>query len=151
MDREYYFADFLIIMAAIVWVGYMISQKFLSQKYGAQSLNFLVYAIATLVLVSTVKGNEFITAGLDAWLALIFCGINTLLAYGALAEAVKYLPLSLISVIISLNPLITLLGMKILPAMGFANLQPDLVGMLGYCGGAVAVSGVTLVVYRSNA
>jgi len=151
MNREYYFADFLIIMASIVWVGYMISQKFLSRNYGAQSLNFLVYAIATLVLVSTVKWNEFITAGLDAWLALIFCGINTLLAYGALAEAVKYIPLSLISVIISLNPLITLLGMKFLPSMGFANLQPDSVGMLGYWGGAIAVTGVMLVVYRSNA
>jgi len=151
MSREYYFADFLIMMAAIVWVGYMISQKFLSQKYGAQSLNFLVYAIATLVLVGAVEWSEFTSAGFNAWLALSFCGVNTLLAYGALAEAVKYLPLSLISVIISLNPLITLLGMKILPAMGFANLQPDLVGMLGYWGGAVAVSGVTLVVYRSNA
>ena len=74
-----------------------------------------------------------------------------MLAYGALAEAVKYLPLSLISVIISLNPLITLLGMKILPAMGFANLQPDPVGMLGCWGGAMAVTGVTLVVYRPNA
>ena len=151
MSREYYFADFLIIMAAIVWVGYMISQKFLSQKYGAQSLNFLVYAIATFVLVGAVEWSEFASAGFNAWLALSFCGVNTLLAYGALAEAVKYLPLSLISVIISLNPLITLLGMKILPAIGFANLQPDLVGMLGYWGGAIAVSGVTLVVYKSNA
>ncbi|MEC9423305.1 MAG: DMT family transporter, partial [Nitrospinota bacterium] len=150
MSGEYYFSDFLIIMAAIVWVGYMISQKFLSQKYGAQSLNFLVYAIATIVLVGAVEWSEFISAGLNAWLALSFCGINTLLAYGALAEAVKYLPLSLISVIISLNPLITLLGMKILPSMGFANLQPDPVGIWGYWGGAIAVTGVTLVVYKSN-
>ena len=66
MSREYYFADFLIIMAAIVWVGYMISQKFLSQKYGAQSLNFLVYAIATLVLVGAVEWSEFGSAGFNA-------------------------------------------------------------------------------------
>ena len=151
MNREYYFADFLIIMAAIVWVGYMISQKFLSKNYGAQSLNLLVYGIATFVLVGTVEWSEFTTAGLNSWLALSFCGVNTLLAYGALAEAVKYLPLSLISVIISLNPLITLLGMKILPPMGFANLQPDPVGLWGYWGGAIAVTGVALVVYRSNA
>ena len=150
MSREYYFADFLIIMAAIAWVGYMISQKFLSRYYGAQSLNLLVYAIATFILVGTVEWSEFISARLNAWLALSFCGINTLLAYGALAEAVKYLPLSLISVIISLNPLITLLGMKILPSMGFANLQPDPVGIWGYWGGAIAVTGVTLVVYKSN-
>ena len=150
MSSDYYFADFLIIMAAIVWVGYMISQKFLSREYGAQSLNFLVYTVATVALIGTVEWSEFVSAGFNAWLALILCGINTLLAYGALAEAVKYIPLSLISVIISLNPLITLVGMKILPAMGFANLQPDPIGMVGYFGGAIAVTGVTLVVYRSN-
>ena len=151
MNREYYFSDFLIIMAAIVWVGYMISQKFLNQNYGAQSLNLLVYAIATIILLGTVEWHEFILAGLNTWLALACCGINTLLAYGALAEAVKYIPLSIISVIISLNPLITLLAMKILPATGFANLQPDPVGIMGYWGGAIAVTGVTLVVYRPNA
>ena len=150
MSSDYYFADFLIIMAAIVWVGYMISQKFLSREYGAQSLNFLVYTVATVALIGTVEWSEFVSAGFNAWLALILCGINTLLAYGALAEAVKYIPLSLISVIISLNPLITLVGMKILPAIGFANLQPDPVGMVGYFWGAIAVTGVTLVVYRSN-
>jgi drug/metabolite transporter (DMT)-like permease len=151
MSSEYYFADFLIIMSAIVWVGYMISQKFLSREYGAQSLNFLVYTVATVMLVGTVEWFEFATAGLNAWWALIFCGVNTLIAYGALAEAVKYIPLALISVIISLNPLITLIGMKILPAIGFANLQPDPVGMVGYFGGAIAVNGVVLVVYKANA
>jgi drug/metabolite transporter (DMT)-like permease len=150
MSSDYYFADFLIIMAALVWVGYMISQKLLSREHGAQSLNFLVYTVATVTLIGTVEWSEFASAGDNACWALVFCGVNTLVAYGALAEAVKYIPLALISVIISLNPLITLIGMEILPAMGFANLQPDPIGIIGYFGGAIAISGVALVVYRSN-
>ena len=145
---DYFYANFLIVLAALVWVGYMVSQKFLSRQYGAQSLNLLVYAVATLTLIGGVEWADFTRAGLTAWLSLIFCGFNTLLAYGTLAEAVKYIPLALISVIISLNPLITLLGMKILPEIGFAGLQTDPVGSLGYFGGAVAVTGVVLVVYR---
>lgn len=145
---DYYYADFLIVLAGMVWVGYMVSQKFLSRQYGAQSLNLLVYAVAVFTLIGGVDWANFTSAGLTAWLSLIFCGINTLLAYGALAEAVKYIPLALISVIISLNPLITLLGMKILPEMGFAGLQPDPIGSLGYWGGVIAVTGVVLVVYR---
>ena len=150
MSGEYYFADLLIIMAAVVWVGYMVSQKFLSQDHGAQSLNFLIYATATFALVGTVDWAEFGSAGFNAWLAIVFCAINTLLAYGALAEAVKYLPLALISVIISLNPLITLISMKYLPATGFAGLQPDSVGLIGYWGGGIAVTGVILVVYKAT-
>jgi len=145
---DYFYANFLIVLAALVWVGYMVSQKFLSRQYGAQSLNLLVYAVATLTLIGGVEWADFTRAGLTAWLSLIFCGFNTLLAYGTLAEAVKYIPLALISVIISLNPLITLWGMKILPEIGFAGLQADPVGSLGYFGGAVAVTGVVLVVYR---
>ena len=145
---DYYYADFLIILAGLVWVGYMVSQKFLSRQYGAQSLNLLVYAVATLTLIGGVEWEDFTRAGLTSWLSMIFCGINTLLAYGALAEAVKYIPLALISLIISLNPLITLLGMKFLPAMDFFGLQPDPIGAVGYCGGMVAVAGVVLVVYR---
>ena len=145
---EYYYANFLIFLAALVWVGYMVSQKILSRQYGAQSLNLLVYAVATLTLIGGVEWADFTRAGLTPWLSLIFCAVNTLLAYGALAEAVKYIPLALISVIISLNPLITLLGMKILPEIGFAGLQSDPVGSLGYFGGAIAVTGVVLVVYR---
>ena len=145
---EYYYANFLIVLAALVWVGYMVSQKILSRQYGAQSLNLLVYAVATLTLIGGVEWADFTRAGLTAWLSLIFCAVNTLLAYGALAEAVKYIPLALISVIISLNPLITLWGMKILPEIGFAGLQSDPVGSLGYFGGAIAVTGVVLVVYR---
>ena len=147
---DFYYADFLIVLAGMVWVGYMVSQKFLSRQYGAQSLNLLVYAVATFTLIGGVDWADFTSAGLTAWLSLIFCGINTLLAYAALAEAVKYIPLALISVIISLNPLITLLGMKILPEMGFAGLQPDPIGSLGYWGGVVAVTGVVLVVYRQR-
>ncbi len=145
---EYYYANFLIVLAALTWVGYMVSQKFLSRQYGAQSLNLLVYAVATIVLIAGVDWADFSRAGLTAWWALIFCAINTLLAYGALAEAVKHIPLALISVIISLNPLITLWGMKVLPEMGFAGLQADPVGSLGYLGGAIAVIGVVLVVYH---
>ena len=148
---DYFYANFLIVLAALVWVGYMVSQKFLSRQYGAQSLNLLVYAVATLTLIGGVEWADFTRAGLTAWLSLIFCGFNTLLAYGTLAEAVKYIPLALISVIISLNPLITLWGMKILPQIGFAGLQADPVGSLGYFGGVVAVTGVVLVVYRVTA
>ena len=148
--RDYYYADFLIVLAGLVWVGYMVAQKFLSRKYGAQSLNLLVYAVATLTLIGGVEWTDFMRAGLTAWLSMIFCGINTLLAYGALAEAVKYIPLALISLIISLNPLITLLGMNILPEMGFAGLQADPIGSMGYMGGIIAVGGVVLVVYRQK-
>jgi len=71
--------------------------------------------------------------------------MNTLLAYGALAEAVECVSLSLISTLITLNPLITLGGMWVLNTFWAESLPAENVGWTGYLGGAVAVGGVTVV------
>ena len=40
--------------------------------------------------------------------------------------------------------------MNVLPEMGFAGLQVDPIGSMGYIGGVIAVAGVVLVVYRGE-
>ena len=77
-------------------------------------------------------------------------GLNTLLAYGALAEAVECIPLSVISILITLNPLITLSGMWVLTAFGVGLLSAENISWHGYLGGIIAVSGVVLVVASSR-
>ena len=77
-------------------------------------------------------------------------GLNTLLAYGALAEAVECIPLSLISILITLNPLITLGGMLVLTTFGISLLPEENIRWHGYLGGLIAVSGVVLVVAFSR-
>ena len=146
-DPELYsFANGYIFFAAIVWVGYMVCQKSLSVSYGAQQLNLLVYATATVVLLPLVRWGDFIGGSAEGWAIMIFLSINTLLAYGALAESVKHIPLWLISIIIVLNPIITLLGMLVLPGFSSGWLEPETIATVGYTGALIAVSGVVLVV-----
>jgi drug/metabolite transporter (DMT)-like permease len=63
-----------------------------------------------------------------------------------LAEAVECIPLSIISILITLNPLITLSGMWMLTTLGVEALPVENIRWYGYLGGIVAVSGVVLVV-----
>ncbi|HAX45507.1 MAG TPA: hypothetical protein DCX78_01595, partial [Nitrospina sp.] len=121
-----------------------------SAKYSAQNLNLLVYAVAAIALIPLVEWNEFLKGGFAGWLLLIVLGLNTLLAYGALAEAVECIPLSLISILITLNPLITLSGMWILNALVVETLPMENISGSGYMGGAIAVGGVVLVVASSQ-
>ncbi|MBJ79391.1 MAG: hypothetical protein CMH80_06740, partial [Nitrospinae bacterium] len=65
-------------------------------------------------------------------------------------EAVECIPLSLISILITLNPLITLSGMWILNALGVETLPMENISGSGYMGGAIAVGGVVLVVASSQ-
>jgi drug/metabolite transporter (DMT)-like permease len=143
---SYTSATVYVMTAAAAWVLYMVCQKILSRDYQAQSLNLLVYGTAALVLAFKVPWEDFIGVDAASWLFLIFLGVNTLLAYGALAEAITLIPISLISILISLNPLITLGAMLILPEISDGKLPPDPTGTLGYIGAAIAVVGVVLVV-----
>lgn len=138
----------LLISAAVAWVVYMTCQKILSRDFAAQSLNLLVYGVAALVLIPQVDWQQFATLGTATWGLLCFLGFNTLIAYGALAEAVKLIPLTTISILVALNPLITLLGMEIVPRLGPGWLAPESIGFWGYAGAMTAVGGVVLAVFR---
>jgi drug/metabolite transporter (DMT)-like permease len=137
-----------IFFAAAIWVLYISCQKTLSRSYGAQSLNLLVYGVAAVVLVTKVEWAEFLGIGWKDWLLLVILGINTLLAYGALAEAVKCIPLTIISPVITMNPMITLMAMLVLPQFSSGSLVPETIGTGGYIGAVVAIVGVVLVIVK---
>ena len=134
--------------AALLWVGYMVLQKKLASAYEAQSLNLLVYGTASVVLIPAVVWSDFNTSHVPGWGLMIFLGLNTLLAYGFLAEAVKYIPLWLLSVVITLNPFITLGVMHILPVIWPGLVTPEMIGLWGYIGACVAIGGVVMVIRK---
>ncbi len=148
-DTELYSSSTVyIVFAAVVWVLYISCQKILSRSYSAQMLNLLVYGVAALVLVAKVQWSEFSGIGWRGGTLLVVLGVNTLLAYGALAEAVKYIPLTVISPVITLNPLITLTAMLVLPQFSGGLLIPETIETGGYVGAIIAVTGVVLVLVR---
>ncbi len=141
-------ATVYVVLAAVVWVVYISFQKILSRDHSSQMLNLLVYGVASLALMSTVTWPEFSGLGWQGWVLLVVLGINTLLAYGALAEAVKYIPLTVISPVITLNPLITMSAMLVVPQFSGGLLVPENIGTGGYLGAVIAVTGVVLVLAK---
>jgi drug/metabolite transporter (DMT)-like permease len=137
-----------MVAAAVLWVGYMVCQKKLSVSYKAQTLNLLVYGTAALVLIPTAVWSDFNNTHIGSWVLMVFLGVNTLLAYGCLAEAVNYIPLWLISVVITLNPFITLIAMQVLSVMAPGWVEPEVIGLWGYIGASIAISGVVTVIRK---
>jgi len=137
-----------IVAAAVLWVGYMVFQKKLAVTHKAQDLNLLVYGTAALVLIPTVVWTEFNNPNFGSWLLMVFLGVNTLLAYGCLAEAVNYIPLWMISVVITLNPFITLTAMSLLSVLAPGWVEPEVIGVWGYIGASIAIFGVVMVIRK---
>jgi RarD protein len=137
-----------MVAAAVLWAGYMVFQKKLSVSYEAHYLNLLVYGTAALVLIPVAIWTDFNNSNLGSWALMIFLGVNTLLAYGCLAEAVNHIPLWLISVVITLNPFITLVVMHILPLVAPDWVAPEIIGLWGYIGACTAICGVVMVLRK---
>jgi len=137
-----------MVAAAVLWVGYMVFQKKLATAHKAQHLNLLVYGTAALVLIPVASWTDFNNPHFGSWLLMIFLGVNTLLAYGCLAEAVNYIPLWLISVVITINPFITLTAMSLLSVMAPGWVEPEIIGWWGYIGASIAIFGVVMVIRK---
>ncbi|CAH3902359.1 Permease of the drug/metabolite transporter (DMT) superfamily [Enterobacter asburiae] len=73
--------------AATVWVSYGVAQKVLLRRLASQQILFLLYTLCTIALLPLAKPG--VISQLSDWqlACLIFCGLNTLVGYGALASS----------------------------------------------------------------
>lgn len=132
----------LLIFASIGWAFYGLAQKQLSGRLQPQQILAFVYLGAVAVLAPVASPGKLGNLNaLQLW-ALLFCGINTLLAYGAFAEAVKHWAVTRVGAVLSLTPLFTLISMMLAE-----RLLPQLVRPEGLNG--VAVFGALIVVSGS--
>ena len=132
-----------IVVGAVSWTAYAALQKLVVARGASpQDLNLVLYLLPCLVLWPWVEWDALAALSPAWWGLMAFLGLNTLLAYGALGEALKRLPAHEVSLIIICNPLITLVTMAVLTALEVSWIAPDRVGLTGYLAGGVVVLGV---------
>jgi drug/metabolite transporter (DMT)-like permease len=135
-----------IILSGISWATFSILQKMLVQKHNPNHLNLLIYALCALAFLPFVDFRTLPLLDLVDWLILIFLGLNTLFSYAALALALKYAEANKVSVIITLNPIITFILMAVLDFVNVSWILPENFTLLSLLGAAVVFAGATIVV-----
>lgn len=115
-----------------------------------QQINLLIYILAVFVLAPLADFKILPDLGIGAWALMIFLGVNTLVAYGALGEALKRIPASHVSVIISANPLLTITIMTILRYQQVQWIETDIIDWRGYMGATLVVTGVICAVRKAK-
>lgn len=140
----------LILFGALAWTCYAIFQKMAVKKFDPMQLNLVLFGLPALLLTPFVAFEKFVLLTTGDWLLLLFLGLNTLGAYGALSYALKYLEANKISVIITLNPMITFVVMAILSKKQVSWIQPETFTILTVVGALTVLSGVILTVIRKR-
>ena len=136
----------VVIGSAVAWVFYGAFQKMLVRQYHPQSLNLIIYGLPIFLLIPFIDIGSLAKLSFGMWLVMIYLGINTLLAYGFLAEAFKNLEANKVAIIITMNPIITITTMLILTFLEVSWIEPERIGFLGIVAALLVVSGAILAV-----
>jgi len=141
-DNEETFGVVVVIVAAITWAAYALLQKKLLASFSSVQILFLIYVVSILVLLPFIKpGSLLQLTQLQLWL-LVFCCINTLIAYGCFAEAMNLWDASKVSATLALAPLFTIGSLKLVV---FFNPHYEFSDRLGF----LALGGALLLVIGS--
>lgn len=137
---------FFVIFGGISWSVFSIHQKILVRTFNPNHLNLFIYGFASLMFISFVDFKAVPSLSLGDYFLLVFLGLNTLLAYGSLALALKYAEANKISVIITLNPIITFITMALLEVSAVTWIAYENFTFLSLVGAAIVFGGAVLVI-----
>jgi drug/metabolite transporter (DMT)-like permease len=135
-----------IIFGGVMWAIYAVFQKKLILSFDPLELNLVLFGIPALAYSPFVNYANIIHAPISDWMLLLFVGFNTLIAYGSLAYAFKYMEANKISAVITLNPLITFGLMAIFTSVGVKWIAPEKYAIISITGALSVIIGTILTV-----
>lgn len=135
-----------VVVAAMAWVIYAAFQKTLVKTYPAQQLNLFLFALPIILFLPFIKPSGFIVLSFSNWMLLSYLGLNTLIAYGSLAMAFKYIEANKISIIVTLNPIITFIIMGLLAYFEVTWIEPELLTTKGIIAAFLVIGGAVTAV-----
>ena len=143
-DDEESIGVMIVVVAAITWTAYALLQKKLLGSFSSVQILFLIYVVSILVLLPFITPSSLLRlTQLQFWL-LVFCCINTLIAYGCFAEAMNLWDASKVSATLALAPLFTNGSLKLVVFFNPDYAFSDRLGFLALSGALLLMIGSVL-------
>ena len=131
----------LMVMAALTWAVYGLAQKRLLEWFRPQQVLWLLYVGAIVVLLPPASLGAVRHLNMLQFWMLAFCCLNTLIAYGAFAEALECWEVSRVSAVTMVSPLITIASSWLVEHFVPGLLTPDRLNALSLLGALLVVGG----------
>lgn len=140
---DYTLGILLIVVASVTWAGYALAQKQLLNTLASEQIMLLIYVAGAVIFLPTARPAALLELdGFNLFL-LAFATLNTLLAYGAFAEALDHWEASRVSAVLSITPLLTLLFAFLL-GLVTPRVSAEPLNFLSVCGALLVVTGSML-------
>jgi len=123
---EQSFGLLLVLVAAFSWAAYALAQKQLLMQLKSQQVMWLIYLAGAISFLPATEFSGFSLLNSWQWAVLAFCCMNTVIAYGAFAEALQHWQASNVSAVLAITPLLTIAFAQILSLYTPAIVTEDL-------------------------
>ena len=148
--EQYNLGVILALSAAFTWATYAVLQKKLVVYYSPSTLNLFLFAFPTIAYLPFIDLKPFASLDAGHWVLMIFLGLNTLIAYGCLAQALRYTEANKVSIILLVNPVITFIAMGILTMMEVTWIAGEHFSLYAITGALIVLSGAVLVIKQNK-
>ncbi len=147
---NYLLGNGLLVLGAVTWPIYALAQKQLLNKLSSSTIMLVIYGGCTLLFTPLAKPQTLLTLDTLHFGMLLFCGLNTLIAYGAFAEALDHWEASRVSAVIALTPLVTLISVWAVSLLTPTLIAPEHLTLLGLLGAILVVAGSVAIAIGKN-
>ncbi len=138
---QYTLGVLVILLSAFVWTFYGLAQKQLLSHWSSAQVMMVIYLGCAALLTPWAQPMELLSLSpLQGWL-LLACCLNTLVAYGAFAEALVHWEASRVSATLAITPLVTFASVAICASLWPDHVQPEEVNWIAYAGALFVVLG----------
>ncbi|MEC6822758.1 DMT family transporter [Photobacterium piscicola] len=109
----------IIEFSAMSWACYTLLQKSLMAKLSTSNVLLCVFGVGMVLLTPLTDFTRLSTlTGFD-WAIALFCALNTLIAYSALAKALVFWPAAQVSAVVAVAPVISFMSSAFVVTMGW--------------------------------
>ncbi|MFC3195243.1 DMT family transporter [Marinicella sediminis] len=148
---DYTLGIWVMFTAALTWAIYALIQKKLATVLSSQAILLFIYCFASLSLLFFADFGQHEAISSTQWVAIAYACINTVVAYGAFAEAMNHWNASRVGMVLALTPVTTLLFINLFAWLFPHLLSSENIHWLGYIGMAFIVSGSMLASLKKQA
>jgi len=141
INSQYTTGVLILLFAALTWAIYALVQKKLHDVLSPQAILAGIYVLATIVLFPTASSTNIENITQNQWLSIGYACFNTIGAYGAFAQALKYWQASKVGMVIAMVPVFTIAFINFMSSLFPKLVQPEQLHALGLIGIILIVSG----------
>lgn len=135
-DHQVLLGIMIVQFSVMSWTSYALLQKSVSQRLSPSNVLLFIYALGIVVMAPFSDFSQFEAMTLDQWWIVLFCGANTLIAYGCFGQALHYWPTAQVSAMLSLTPVLSFSATELVVSFGwwsgvFTSANIDVLSFMG--------------------